>query len=127
MDHDGYGERATDDSMRMELRNPSDALQILVRSSDASSNRPSSRHRHQHAHNSTANAPTNVSISRPSSSVDNVVARSHVGKDWNHSRPPTQALDDYDLVQRGLLRPSVLPELLLMLAVRAPEIDSEFG
>lgn len=117
IDHDGEEERTTDDSLRMELRNPSDALQILAHSSVSSSNRPPSRHRRQHGHSSTANAPTISSVPGPSSSIENVAAVSHIGQDRNCRRPSTTALDNYELVQRGLLHPSVLPELLFKSAV----------
>lgn len=119
MDNNEYAERATDDSLRMELRNPADALQILARSSDASSNRTSSHGRHQRGRGSPANTTTNSSIARPSSSIDSALAMSEGGHDQHRGRPPTTALDDYDLVQRGLLHPSVLPELLLTSAFRA--------
>lgn len=118
MDHDGDEERTTDDSLRMELRNPSDALQILARSSVVSSNRPSGHHRRQHRHSSAAEAPTITSMPRPSSSFQNIPAVSHVDQHRNCGLPPTTALDNYELVQRGLLHPSVLPELLLKSAAR---------
>lgn len=117
MDHDAYEERTADDSLRMELRNPSDALQILAHSSDASSKRPSSHHRHERGHRSVANAPTNFSVPGPSSPIENAAATSHIGQDRSYGRSPTTAADNYDLVQRGLLHPSVLPELLHKSAV----------
>lgn len=126
MEHHGYEERTADDSLHMELRNPSDALQILARSSDVSSNRPSSHHRRQQEHVYAADAPTSRPMPGPSSSVDSVAAMSHVDQDRSDSRPPTTALDTYELVQRGLLHPSVLPELLLMLASRIYKICEEF-
>lgn len=104
----------TTDSLRMELRNPSDALQILAHSSDASSKGPSSRYWRQRGHNSPANSPTTSSMPGSSSPINNTTTASHIGQDRDYSRPPTTALDNYDLVQRGLLHPSVLPELLHM-------------
>lgn len=118
IDQDGYEDRTADDSLRMELRNPSDALQILARSSVASSNRPSTHHRRQHDRNSAADALTISSMPGSSSFIDNVAANSHVDQDQNCGRPSTTALDNYELVQRGLLHPSVLPELLLKSAIR---------
>lgn len=126
MDYDGYEDRTADDSLRMELRNPSDALQILAHSSVASSNRPSNHHRRLHGHSPTADAPTISSMSGPSVSIGNVAAINHLGQDRNRGLPSTTALDNYELVQRGLLHPSVLPELLLKSAIRFRKIGQEF-
>lgn len=113
MDQDDYEERTKDESLRMELRNPSDALQILARSRDASSNKPSSHRWRQRGQDSAETAHTNSSKPGSSSSTDNAVRMSNVTQDWNHGGQPTVAIDNYDLVKRGLLHPSILPELLL--------------
>lgn len=114
MEHDIYEERMTDDSLRMELRNPSDALQILARSSDASSKKPSSHHWRQCRDSPVEIADMESSIPPPSSPIDTT---SQIRQDRNYDKLPTTALDNYDLIQRGLLHPSVLPELLHTSAV----------
>lgn len=113
MDQDDYEERTKDESLRMELRNPSDALQILARSRDASSNKPSSHRWRQRGQGSAEIAHTNSSKPGSSSSTDNAARMSNAIQERNHGGQPTIAIDNYDLVKRGLLHPSILPELLL--------------
>lgn len=77
----------------MELRNPSDALQILALSGD----------------NSEQGRNTG-----PSSAGDDVL-RGRM--DAAHAQSMPTAFDDYALVQRGILRPGLVSELLLKCVV----------
>lgn len=82
------------DVLTMELRNPSDALQILALSGD--------------------NAEEGQNTS-PSSVADTVLrCRTEAAHGApNHSQSVTTAFDDYELVERGILRPGLVSELLL--------------
>ena len=87
--------------LRMALRNPSDALQILAYSQD---DKPVSARSLSTAYSDATGrvAPQATSPAR-STSCDNQTI-------------PSFILDDYELVQRGLIHPSILPELLHMSA-----------
>ncbi|KAK1143281.1 hypothetical protein N8T08_006808 [Aspergillus melleus] len=76
----------------MELRNPSDALQILALSGD----QPPARH--------------------STTSPNGAPALSQPHQTRYHAQPTATIFDDYELVQRGLLRPSLVSELLLKYA-----------
>ncbi|KAK2468991.1 hypothetical protein H9L39_19385 [Fusarium oxysporum f. sp. albedinis] len=93
-------EYATDEPpepLRMALRNPSDALQILAYSQD---NSPVSTRSLSIAY-SDATGRLALQATSPAHST-------------THGNRPTPSfiLDNYELVQRGLLHPSILPELL---------------
>ncbi|KAF4467423.1 C6 transcription factor [Fusarium albosuccineum] len=94
----------------MELRNPSDALEILARSDNAPTEDPVSGPEPIH------NTPSNHSISRSFPSTNNTDITSQLSRTPNQSRQTSTVLDDYELVQRELLHPSELPELLLIFA-----------
>ncbi|OJD32323.1 alpha-ketoglutarate-dependent-dichlorophenoxyacetate dioxygenase [Diplodia corticola] len=78
-----HGEQMIDESLHMKLTNPSDALHILALSGETSSSLP-------------------VGSMTPANRTQHPDERDS----------STTVLDDYELVQRGLLHPSVLPELL---------------
>jgi hypothetical protein len=105
---DGERSIARDDSggvLAMELRNPSDALHILALSGD----QPRARH---------------SSISPNSAAVPIVQGSTATGSNQpleseHHVHPICTVFDDYELVQRGLLRPSLVSELLLKSVISA--------
>lgn len=92
----GLNINASDEGPCVELRNPSDALQILAQSDQADQDVSSP----YHASNDTDAQPQTSSpesLSKfPSSS----------------GQPQATVLDNYALVERGLVHPSILPELL---------------
>ncbi|OJZ90814.1 hypothetical protein ASPFODRAFT_179849 [Aspergillus luchuensis CBS 106.47] len=92
------------DVLAMELRNPSDALQIL-----AMSGQVRSRSRLQAQFTSTANLEEQLDAAahRTSASDTNQSQDSQ-----GHQRPSATIFDDYELVKRGVLRPSHVFELL---------------
>ncbi|XEV04878.1 hypothetical protein FSHL1_010165 [Fusarium sambucinum] len=79
--------------LRMALRNPSDALQILAFSQDDSPVSTGSSIANSHT--------TGPQASSPKHSMTH-----------GNRLTPNFILDNYDLVKRGLLHPSILPELL---------------
>lgn len=85
--------------LRMALRNPSDALQILAYSQD---DKPVSARSLSTAYSdATGRLPPQATT--PASTTTCV-----------NGTTPSFILDDYELVQRGLIHPSILPELLHM-------------
>lgn len=105
-DEDSVAEQETGDVLAMDLRNPSDALQILARSGEThSSNQPLN----QSSFVTNSNGTTDSPPQDIGPAVSNLANASQ-----DHRRPATTAFDDYELVQRGLLRPGQIPELLLM-------------
>lgn len=105
-DDDGYGNNVTVEDLCVELRNPSDALHILARSDETRSNLPT-----------IGNCPSGGRISgdrthsSPQSSKG-TAASLESDQVSGTDKHVTTALDDYELVKRGLLIPSILPELL---------------
>ncbi|KAH6886347.1 C6 transcription factor [Thelonectria olida] len=117
MDNNDYQEEATDENMGMELRNPSDALHILARSGEGQPDRPvGERLSGYDGPTPAADAATYPSTTGPSSLANSTPARAHFFHAPNNNRPTTTVLNDYELVQRGLLHPSELPELLHIFA-----------
>ncbi|KAE8345152.1 hypothetical protein BDV24DRAFT_171090 [Aspergillus arachidicola] len=85
--------------LTMDLRNPSDALHILALSGD----QPRARHSTTSPNSASAYLVPGSTATTSNQPVD---PQYHVN--------PTHAIfDDYELVQRGLLRPSLVSELLL--------------
>lgn len=89
----------------MELRNPSDALHILALSGD----QPRARH-------STA-SPTSAAV--PLEQGSTATASNQPLESQHQVNPICTIFDDYELVQRGLLRPSLVSELLLKSVISA--------
>lgn len=99
---DGEESVARDDSggvLAMELRNPSDALHILAHSGD----QPRARH--------STTSPNGAAA--PIAQGSTVTASNQPLESQHHVHPTCTVFDDYELVHRGLLRPSVVSELLL--------------
>lgn len=92
------------DVLSMDLRNPSDALQILALSGDQPQRRQST---------SISNEPADPGMQDSSS------APTSCEPHQSHYKSQTTAsiFDDYELVQRGLLRPSVVSELLFKFVI----------
>ncbi|GKZ27181.1 hypothetical protein AbraIFM66951_001780 [Aspergillus brasiliensis] len=103
---DGEGSVARQDSrdvLAMELRNPSDALQILALSGqDRSESQPQVQF-----NRANPNEQWDSAAQSTSASVSN-----HSKEPRGYERPSTTPFDDYELVQRGLLSPSLVSELL---------------
>ena len=91
------------DLLAMELRNPSDALQILAFSGD----QPPARHS-----TTSPNAATNPGMQ---GSTETILSQPH--RTRFHAQSTSTIFDDYELVQRGLLRPSLVSELLLKFVI----------
>lgn len=107
-DRDRSAEQGSRDVLAMELRNPSDALQILVRSGETitSSQSPAQT-------SSIQNSDINSNLPTQDESVSTMrVDRALFGIETT----PT-LFKDYELVQRGLLRPSLVSELVFMSAL----------
>ncbi|CAH0016677.1 unnamed protein product, partial [Clonostachys rhizophaga] len=108
------------DSLHMEIRNPSDALQILASARD----NPDGKGRSEKQwHKVDASAPSNSSISQKQIHSPFTTAfagsRNRIdprGNAQENGEASTVLLEDYELVQQGLLHPSVLPELLHLYA-----------
>lgn len=106
----------TDENLHMELRNPSDALQILAHTSKSPGRRPESssspRNHAQEGDGDTLVARPSVPVPAPSATG---MRRGHrsLSRTNRLKGSTTTVLDEYELVQRGLLPPAVLPELLL--------------
>lgn len=92
------------DVLNMELRNPSDALQILALSGENQRSEPRQL------------PGVSGSISDSNMSGSGCRGLNPVGytrsADTHQSKGPTTIFDDYELVQRGLIRPGVVYELL---------------
>ena len=86
------------DLLAMELRNPSDALQILAISGYQPPKSP--------------NAATNPGMQ---GSTETILSQPH--RTRLHAQSTSTIFDDYELVQRGLLRPSLVSELLLKFVI----------
>lgn len=115
MDNNDYQEESTDENLGMALRNPSDALHILARSGEGQPDPPIGEDPSAYGGSeSVADAATYPSTTGPSSLARSTPARTHFFPAPDNNRPTTTILDDYELVQRGLLHPSELPELLHM-------------
>jgi hypothetical protein len=96
-------EQESGDVLAMELRNPSDALQILARSGET-----------QTSDQSPAQA-SNIQNSKVISDTlprDGSAPLMRANEVQHRSRTRPAFFDDYELVQRGLLRPSLVSELL---------------
>ena len=113
-DYDEFGEHTADENLHMELRNPSDALKILARSYGSASILHSTYSKPQTKTQPPGNAPTHPSKSISLPSTPAVVTTKGPSQALDSIPSLTTVLDDYELVQRGLLHPGVLPELLLM-------------
>ncbi|KAJ5259387.1 hypothetical protein N7478_012368 [Penicillium angulare] len=87
------------DLLAMELRNPSDALHILAFSGD----QPPARHSSK-----SPNAPTDPVVYGSMDTTSSLSQQSQL-----HTQSTVTIFDDYELVQRGILRPSIVSELLL--------------
>lgn len=99
---------ARDDSggvLAMELRNPSDALHILALSGD----QPRARH--------SRTSPNGAVV--PIVQGSTTTAANQPLESQHHVHPVCTVFDDYELVQRGLLRPSLVSELLLKSVISA--------
>ncbi|OJJ77757.1 hypothetical protein ASPBRDRAFT_166905 [Aspergillus brasiliensis CBS 101740] len=91
------------DVLAMELRNPSDALQILALSGQARSEcQPQVQ-----INRANLNEQWDSAAQTLSASVTN-----HSKEPRGYQGPSTTPFDDYELVQRGLLSPSLVSELL---------------
>ncbi|CAH0002578.1 unnamed protein product [Clonostachys byssicola] len=103
-------------NLHMEIRNPSDALQILAHARDSTDGQGRSEKQWRTAD---ADTPSNPSLSQKQSHSPFTMASVNSGNRTNprgttqeNDEASTVLLDDYELVQRGLLHPSVLPKLL---------------
>lgn len=105
-DDDSVAEQESGDVLAMDLRNPSDALQILARSGESHS---SKQPLNQSSFVTNSNGTTGSPAQEIGPAVSNLPNASQ-----GHRRPAITAFDDYELVQRGLLRPGQIPELLLV-------------
>ncbi|KAL4924175.1 uncharacterized protein BDV17DRAFT_284902 [Aspergillus undulatus] len=92
-DADDSDEQGSGDVLNMELRNPSDALHILALSGENQGEQL-----------------------RPGSKGSTTPGLGQGRGDQAGWQPPATCFDDYELVQRGLLRPSLVYELLLRYA-----------
>ena len=98
------------DVLAMELRNPSDALQILALSGQAQSTNPPGD---QSSNIGNRNDPMYAAPQ------DTDPAASNQPEPPKEYRPPSCTIfDDYELVQRGLLRASLVSELLYKFATQ---------
>ena len=102
-DIDSDLEQGSGDVLSMELRNPSDALQILARSGETQAPSPSPA-RTALIQNAT-NIRNGFSRNRSTSLMQNIDAQ-------QQPRAIPAFFEDYELVQRGLLRPSLVSKLL---------------
>lgn len=105
---DSVGRQNPGDVLAMELRNPSDALQILAMSGQV---RSGSRLQAQFTSTANLEEQLDAAAHRTSASDTN-----HSQDSQSHQRPSATMFDDYDLVKRGVLRPSLVFELLHELA-----------
>lgn len=110
---DSDHQASDDDGVPMELRNPSDALQILARSGDANSTEPLNRHsspfesQHNVSHNH--NQEAGPDAARLSSGALGTRYASSEGR-----KSTNKVLEEYELIKAGSLHPRLLPELLQM-------------
>lgn len=104
-EEDGYECVATDENLHMELRNPSDALEILEQTRGSSQRLGGSL---SDRHSMPASTPSTIDRSSRLGGVGQVRVRPP-------DLPKAMVLDEYELIRRGLLHPAALPELLLML------------
>lgn len=102
-DVDSDLEQGPRDVLSMELRNPSDALQILARSGETQMSSPS---------------PAQISHIQNSNNIQNGIPRNGSVSSMRvtEAQQCTQIIpaffEDYELVRTGLLRPSIVSELL---------------
>ena len=101
-DEDNGTRNDTGDVLAMELRNPSDALQILALSGDQPRARQST-------------SPNRATETVVQSNTDGSFNMPHEPRYRTQSR--ATIFDDYELVQRGILRPGLVSELLLKLVI----------
>ncbi|GLB17404.1 hypothetical protein AtubIFM61612_007272 [Aspergillus tubingensis] len=94
------GRQNPGDVLAMELRNPSDALQILAMSDQV---RSGSRLQAQFISTANLGEQLDAAAHRTSASDTNQSPDSQC-----HQRPSATIFDDYELVKRGVLRPSLL-------------------
>ncbi|KAI8634157.1 C6 transcription factor [Xylariaceae sp. FL1651] len=110
-----YGDQderqSADECLLMQLRNPSDALQILARSSDNIPYGRSNLRQPLSTARSTPNLHINASVF--GISVPTNITDKHISRNPRHKGPYTAVLDDYDLIHKGLLRLDEVLELLL--------------
>lgn len=104
-DGESGAEQGSGDVLAMELRNPSDALQILARSGETQNS---------------GQLPAQASNIRNAKNVQDGLSRDGlrsslraIDSQLSNKTTPT-FFEDYELVQRGLLRPSLVSELLFM-------------
>ncbi|KAE8138664.1 hypothetical protein BDV38DRAFT_292222 [Aspergillus pseudotamarii] len=103
-DEDSVARQDSGDVLAMELRNPSDALQILALSGQAqSTNQPRDQ-------SSNIASPSDRMYPAPQDTDPAASSQPEIPKPYKP--PSTTIFDDYELVQRGLLRPSLVSELL---------------
>ncbi|EMT62979.1 C6 transcription factor [Fusarium oxysporum II5] len=107
-----YTQENTENGMRMELRNPSDALQILAHSNELESSPSGSVVADTDTVN--INSPTHTSTQPPpfKKGPGSTPARRQGSPSDSRSKPSFTVLDNYELIQRGILHPALLPELL---------------
>ncbi|VUC30201.1 unnamed protein product [Clonostachys rosea] len=113
-------ETVEDDNLHLEIRNPSDALQILAHAREDLGGQGCGE-KQWHTVDVDAQSSPSTSQNQPHSpfaaSSANLRNHSNPGRNTQENgRASTMLLDDYELVQRGLLHPSVLPELLHLYA-----------
>ncbi|RDK38768.1 hypothetical protein M752DRAFT_306776 [Aspergillus phoenicis ATCC 13157] len=118
-DEGSVGRQNPRDLLAMELRNPSDALQILALSGQSQSE------------NQAQAQPTNITNSNEQLYTEAESASASLingsGGLRGHQTCPTAIFDDYELVKRGLLRPSLVFELLHELATlhESPSVSAD--
>jgi hypothetical protein len=108
-----YTGRKTDAALRMELKNPSDALKILMRSGELIPNQQASTCNSQSG--SQSQVDTATYSPQLLTSTGNAGGASTISNSRAQMMQSTTAFDAYDLVQSGVLHPSIVPELLLVL------------
>ena len=111
---DDRDQQASDGGVPMELRNPSDALQILARSGDTNSAEPLNHRaspfnsQHSVSHNHTQEAGSNLErLSRGA-------PRTGYASSEGRNQSTNKVLEEYELIKTGSLHPKLLPELLRM-------------
>lgn len=106
VEEEGFADKsAMGEDMHMELRNPSDALQILANSEETTV-----------ADGAKVQLPRTDSQERESLASPRAYQRSHRGNDHCGTQPQSRTLllDGYELVRNGLLHATTLLELIDM-------------
>lgn len=117
---DAYNNKETSENMHLELRNPSDALQILTHTRNSSPHTVSSSRDEWHtveAQSVDGSASDHPSLYGHTHTKPGIDVNQEPRERHNNRRKPESVLDSYELVERGLIHPGVLPELLLMLVL----------